>query len=129
MGVDYWENYSPVVNCISVRSLLAIESIHKLPIISIDFVLAFPKSYLDVYVFMELPVVIVVDGNRVEWVLKLNKELYGLKQASTHWFSLLKTGIERRGFHQSQIYPCVFYIKYSFILTYVDDRVIVFPKQ
>ena len=29
-GVNYWENYDPVVNWISLRSLLAIASIHEL---------------------------------------------------------------------------------------------------
>ena len=41
-GVNYWETYSPVVNWISVSSLLSISSIHYFPIISIEFVLAFP---------------------------------------------------------------------------------------
>ena len=40
-----------------------------------------------------------------------------------------KTGLESRGYHYSQAHPCVFYIKYSVILTYVDDCVIVSQKQ
>ena len=39
---------------------------------------------------MELHLVIGVDGNRGEWFLKLNTQLYGLKQASTNWFDLYK---------------------------------------
>ena len=69
--------------------LIAIASIHEFPSISIDFVLAFPQSDLDVDVFMDLPLVMLVDGNRREWVLKLNKSLYGLNQASEKWFDLL----------------------------------------
>ena len=49
-----------------------------------------------------------VCGNRVEWVIKSNKSLYGLNQASENWFDLIKNGLERRGYHQSQVYPCVF---------------------
>ena len=41
-GVDYWETYFPVDNWISMRSILAKESIHKFPSRSIDFVLDFP---------------------------------------------------------------------------------------
>ena len=37
--------------------------------------------------------------------------------------------IERRGYHQSQVDPCLFYRKDSFILTYIDDCVIVSHKQ
>ena len=42
---------------------------------------------------------------------------------------LIKDFLERRGYYQSQVDPCVFYIKYSAILTYVDDCVIVSNKQ
>ena len=45
-------------------SLLAIASIHEFPSRSIDFVLAFPQFDVGVEVFMELPVAMVVDGNR-----------------------------------------------------------------
>ena len=41
----------------------------------------------------------------------------------------IKTGIERRGYHKYQVDPCVFYRKYSIILTSVDDCVIVSHKQ
>ena len=35
---------------------------------------------------MDITLGIGVDGNRGEWVLKLNKSLYGLNQASVNWF-------------------------------------------
>ena len=60
---------------------------------------------------MELPLGMGVDGYRVEWVLKLNKSLYGLNQASANWFDLLKTGLKRRVYHQYLVDPCVFYRK------------------
>ena len=106
-GVNYWETYAPVVNWISVSSLLAIASMHELPSRSIYFVLASPQSVLDVDVFMGLPLGMGVDGNRGEWVLKLNKPFYGIRQVSKDWFCLLKIGLERRSYHQSQVDPCV----------------------
>ena len=59
-----------MVNWISVMSLLAIESMHELPRRSIDFVLAFPQSDLDVDLVTDLPLVMLVDGNRGEYVIK-----------------------------------------------------------
>ena len=44
-------------------------------------------------------------------------------------FDLLKYDLERRGYHQSQFDPFAFYRKYSIILTYVYDFVIVSQKQ
>ena len=60
---------------------------------------------------------------------KVNKSLYGLMQEIENWFDLLKIGPERRGYRQYQFYPYVFYRKYSVILTYVDDCVIVSHKK
>ena len=118
-----------MVNGIIVRSKLDIASMHEFISRSIEFVLAFTQDNLDVYVFIELPLGMVVDGNRGERVLKLNKSLYGLRRASTNWFDILRTGLERRGYHQSQVDPSVFYRKESVILTYVDYCVIVSHKQ
>ena len=70
-----------------------------------------------------------VDLNIGEWVIRFNKFLYGINQASANLFDLLNTGLERRSYHQSQVYPCEFYRKDSVILTYVDDSVIVSHKQ
>ena len=58
-------------------------------------------------------------------MLKWNNSLYGIKQAGANWYDLLNNGIERSSYHQYQVDPCVFYRKYSAILTYVDDFVIV----
>ena len=62
--VNYWETYAPVVNWISVSSLLAIASIHEFPSRSIDFVISFHQAGLDVDVFMDIPLLMVVDRNR-----------------------------------------------------------------
>ena len=69
-----------MVNWISVRSILSIENIHEFPSRSIDYVLSFPQADLDVYVFVDLPLVMLVDVNRVEWVLKFKNSFHGLKE-------------------------------------------------
>ena len=54
-----------MVDWISVRSLLAIASIHEFPSRSIGFVLAFPQADIDVGVFIELILVMSVYVNRL----------------------------------------------------------------
>ena len=51
-GDSYWETYSPVVNMLSVRLILALTKIHKLESKAIDFVLAFPQADLKVDIWM-----------------------------------------------------------------------------
>ena len=65
-----------------MRSRLSIPSTYELPSISIDFVLAFPQAELDVDVFTEIPLGMVVYINRVEQFLNLNQSLYGINKTS-----------------------------------------------
>jgi hypothetical protein len=99
-GQNYWETYAPVVNWASVQLILAIAKIHGLLSKSIDFVLAFPQADLEIPVYMELPIGFdAPEGeNCTSYVLKLNKSLYGLKQAGYNWFAKLSNGLQDWGF-------------------------------
>ena len=96
--------------------------------------LAFPQADLKEDIWMQLPVGFQVDGQTEadsdrHYVLKLNKSLYGLKQASYNWYEKLKTSLEARGFVPSDIDPCLYLGNGMIILTYVDDCIIVGPKM
>eukprot|EP00957_Ditylum_brightwellii_P054375 4120020-Ditylum_brightwellii.AAC.1 len=82
-GLDFWETFSPVVMWITVRTLLTIATMFGSSTQCIDFVMAFPQASLDVDIFMELPIGMTVQsGNPRDYVLRLNKLIYGLKQSS-----------------------------------------------
>ena len=75
--------------------ILLLAQIYKLDSKAIDFVLAFPQAKLDVNIWMYLPIGFQVDTDnesKQSHLLKLNKSLYGLKQASLNWFKKLKQG-------------------------------------
>ena len=77
----------------------------------ICFVLAFPQAKHEVPVYMELPIGMEVTGSdseRKQHALFLKKSIYGLKQASANWYSILNKELELRGFKESVAYPCVF---------------------
>ena len=59
-------------------------------------------------------------------MLKLDKNLYGLKNTAHNWFEMLSAGLQdsKIGFKQSEIDPCVFFKKDAIILTWVDDCII-----
>ena len=113
---------------LNVRLLLVLCNIHKLESKSIDFFLAFPQADLDVYIWMGLTIGFVVDeavyGESRSYVIKLNKNIYDLKQASLNWYDKLRDGLLAWYFVPSVIDPW-FYVKDGMmILTYVDDCII-----
>ena len=80
---------------LTVRLILAIAKIHNLDSKAIDFVLAFTQADLKEDIWMQLLVGFQIDGQTEAesekcYVLKLNKNLYGLKQGSFNWCENLK---------------------------------------
>ena len=125
-GKNYWVTYATVVSWINIRVLFILSLIFNLKTRSLEFVLAF----LDVDIFLELPVGFeTADGNPKMFVLKLEKNLYGLKQATYNWFELLNSGLEARGFKSRDSDPCVFVRKDAIILTNVDDCIILLKEK
>ena len=117
--------YAPVVNWLSVHTLIILSVLHDLETRSIDFTLAFPQAYLDMYVFMESPVGFDLGTDSRKYVIKLKKSLHGLKQAAHNWFELLKSSLESRDYdYQSVTDSCVFTKKDSAVLVYVDECLI-----
>ena len=59
------------------------------------------------------------------YVLKLKKNLYGLKQASYNRYGKPRDGLMDRGFTPSKIDQCLYMKKGMIVLVYVDDCIIV----
>src|SRR6202022_1563989 len=66
-----------------------------------------------------------------DWVLKLNRSLYGLKQASRIWYLLLRSEILRLGFQETTPHVNIFFplTKRIYIVVYVDDIIIAGPSK
>ncbi len=91
-GIDYEETYAPVVSWTTVRFLFILSLMNNLESRQIDYVQAFPQADLQDEVYMQLPHGYNPPKDK-EYVLKLNKNLYGLKQAAFNWFEHLKSGL------------------------------------
>ncbi len=127
-GVTYWDTYSPVVNWFTLRSLLILSLVNGWHSRSIDFVLAFPQADIKTDVYMRLPYGFHV-STPGEWLLKLEKNVYGLKDAGRTWHEHLKEGLRARGFVPGLVDPCVFYKKDLILMIYVDDVICFSPKS
>ncbi len=53
------------------------------------------------------------DVNQCHYVLKLDKSLYGLKQAGYNWLEKLCEGLVTQDFIQSQVDKCIFFLHCS----------------
>jgi hypothetical protein len=62
-------------------------------------------------------------------VLKLEKNLYGLRDGGLTWFNHLKKGLGARGFKQSRVDPCLFVKGELILITYVDDCIALCTTQ
>ncbi|KAK8694592.1 hypothetical protein V6N13_072140 [Hibiscus sabdariffa] len=127
-GVDYDETFSPVVMFKSIRILLAVAAFHEYEIWQMDVKTAFLNGKLEEDVYMTQPEGFVTPEN-VGKVCKLQRSIYGLKQASRSWNLHFNEAIQEFGFIRNEDEPCV-YKKFSgsivsFLILYVDDILII----
>ena len=127
-GVDYDETFSPVAMIKSIRILLAIAAYYDYEIWQMDVKTAFLNGHLSEDVYMVQPEGF-VDPKYPNRVCKLNKSIYGLKQASRSWNLRFDEKIKEFGFIKNEDEPCVYRkasgSTISFLILYVDDILII----
>ncbi|GJT23250.1 retrotransposon protein, putative, ty1-copia subclass [Tanacetum coccineum] len=126
-GVDHEETFSPITDIRAIRILISITAYYDYEIWQMDIKTAFLNGYLDEDIYMVQPEGF-VDPNHPRKVCKLQRSIYGLKQASRSWNKKFDEEIKRFGFAQNLDEPCV-YQKASrsdvtFLILYVDDIII-----
>jgi len=100
-----YEMYSPVARMLSVRILLSLSIEKGMYICQLDVKCAFLNGELKEPVYMQLPDGIQGDSKNV---CKLNKALYGLRQAPRCWYEKLHIHLETLGSNvQSLIFVCI----------------------
>ncbi|KAG8503188.1 hypothetical protein CXB51_001036 [Gossypium anomalum] len=90
-GTDFKDTFSPVVRAATIRTVLALAMTKGWPLHQVDVNNAFLNGELTEEIFMDQPPGFEVpDLNGQKMVCKLNKALYGLRQALRAWFHTLK---------------------------------------
>lgn len=125
-GYDYNDTYSPTAKLKTLRVLLSVANHFNYPMHQMDVKSAFLNGNLNEEIYMQQPECFTNDQSKV---CKLQKSIYGLKQASRMWNERFKTVMIFNGFKQCYADNCL-YIKFelniiSYVLLYVDDLLIV----
>ena len=106
-GVDYNEVFSPVVRNTTIRSLLALSNAKDWEVHQMDVRTALLQGNLEEEVYMRQP-----DGyvneEYPDYVCKLKRSIYGLKQSARCWNTVIDTFLKSSGYKQMESDSCLF---------------------
>jgi hypothetical protein len=131
-GIDYEDTFSPVVKIATVRLVLSVAVSRGWNLRQLDVQNAFLHGVLEEEVYMRQP--LGFEKTSVpNYVCRLDKAIYGLKQALRAWYSRLSSKLLKLGFRMSRSDTSLFiYSKNGvkiFMLIYVDDIIVTGSSQ
>jgi transposase InsO family protein len=131
-GVDFEEVFAPVARIETVRLIIALAAQRGWQVHHMDVKSAFLNGDLLEEVYVQQPPGFVVRGDGSK-VLKLNKALYGLRQAPRAWNARLDRELLKLGFQRNPLEHAVYRRAQSkgnlLVGVYVDDLIITGPSQ
>ena len=121
--VDYFETWTPVVHCTTIRTVIIMAAKEKLILAQCDITIAF------VHVNMPESKYIYVHQSRSfnrgsQSVLCLNWSSYGMRQSPRYFFKYPTKRLKRQGLKPSDLDPCLFISDKLVVLIYVDGVVV-----
>ncbi|KAL1188263.1 Retrovirus-related Pol polyprotein from transposon RE2 [Cardamine amara subsp. amara] len=130
-GVDYVDTFSPIAKMTTVKTLLSVAAAKEWGIHQLEISNAFLNGDLKEEIYMKLPPGYSMKKGGVlpeNAVLRLQKSLYGVKQASRQWYLKFSSTLQGLNFRKSHADHTLFIRKtgkvYIALLVYVDDIVI-----
>jgi transposase InsO family protein len=133
-GLNYRRDntFAPTLKNTTLRTLIAIALQQNLKIHNMDVVTAFLHAPLKEEIFVRLPIGY---GPEAGKIAKLDRAIYGLKQASAEFHDLMTKKLEEKGYQKLVSDQCVFVKKNeedkikSIIAIFVDDCILIGKEQ
>lgn len=148
-GIDYNQTFAPVARMESIRLMLALAAEFGMKVRQFDVVTAYLNGILEEKVFMEVPEMLSEMLDRINQdekvaqevrqraaemlrkikqgknVCRLQKAIYGLRQAGRQWYNRLSKKLPSIGFNPTKGEPCMYHAnrdgKLLLLIIYVDD--------
>jgi len=98
-GADYEEVFFPVARYSSIKTLLALANAYNLEVHQIDVKTAFLNGTGDHDIYMSQPEVFIYPDH-LDYVCKLKKSLYGLKQSARCWNQTVDNFLVTNGYRR-----------------------------
>ena len=123
-GLDFFDTYAPTCKPETFRILLATAAQKDLQLGQMDVKSAYLHSNIEEEIYLEQPQGFVKKANSGQkLVCKLNKSIYGLKQAAKNWYEALTSLLLKEGFKRSRNDYCLFVRKeedgtFSYVLVW-----------
>jgi hypothetical protein len=125
-GLDFEETFAPVARMTSIRILLALAAHFHYRVYQSDVNSAYLNSFIDAVIFMQQAAGY-EDKDHPDWVCKLNKGIYGLKQAGWLWYAMYSDFLLEIGFIKLKGDPCIYLRRTDeglvIVGVYVDDTI------
>ncbi|KAL4038827.1 hypothetical protein IC575_002458 [Cucumis melo] len=102
-GVDFDETFAPVVRLEAIGLLLIISCIQRFKLYQMDVNGAFLNDYLNEEVIYAVQPKGFIDFEYPKHVYKLNKVLYGLRQAPRAWYERLAIYLSCKGYFRAEL--------------------------
>ena len=127
-GIDYEKTFLPIAMLKSIWILLAIAAKLDYEIWQMDVKTTFLNGNLEEDIYMRQPEGFIAKGQE-HMVCKLQRSIYGLKQASRSWNIRFDQAIKTFGFDKNPDEPCVYKriqgVTVIFLVLYVDDILLI----
>jgi hypothetical protein len=126
-GKDYTDTFAPASQVSSLRILFALASHYSMSVFHVDVVTAFLNADLKEELYVKFPPGITIQNCQFG---KLNKSIYGLKQAAHDWSKLSEAALKKHfpELKRSGKEPCLYYnitdTRKVLILVHVDDYMV-----
>ena len=104
---------------------MTLAKLHSLYTKSVNFVQAYPQAAIKTAMNIKPSAGVGFNDKQGDMVLKLLKNIYGIKDVGCTWFKYVTDGLSTMGFVATSSDPCIFIKGSDMIVLYVDKFIII----